>query len=156
MVNYPNPFNPETWIPFELKESSAVTVSIYDVTGLSCGSSTWATASRATHVAWRSGVLGRSERARGAGRQRGLLLRAPRGFLPGDSPDDDPQVDGDSHRAREDGSEIRPYDLHAGRLSDTSAKLTGPRDAMPANWCHGTSGTVRFCDALRTALSMIC
>ncbi|MBM3214765.1 T9SS type A sorting domain-containing protein [Candidatus Poribacteria bacterium] len=33
MTNYPNPFNPETWIPFELKEGSAVTVNIYDVAG---------------------------------------------------------------------------------------------------------------------------
>ncbi|MBM3213989.1 hypothetical protein FJZ36_03630 [Candidatus Poribacteria bacterium] len=33
MANDPNPFNPETWIPFELKEGSAVTVSVYDVAG---------------------------------------------------------------------------------------------------------------------------
>lgn len=33
MQNYPNPFNPETWIPYQLKESSEVTISIYDVSG---------------------------------------------------------------------------------------------------------------------------
>jgi hypothetical protein len=31
--NYPNPFNPETWIPFELSQSSKVTVVIYNVIG---------------------------------------------------------------------------------------------------------------------------
>ena len=31
LVNYPNPFNPETWIPFELSQDRAVTISIYDV-----------------------------------------------------------------------------------------------------------------------------
>jgi hypothetical protein len=31
--NYPNPFNPETWIPFQLSESASVRVSIYDATG---------------------------------------------------------------------------------------------------------------------------
>lgn len=31
--NYPNPFNPETWISYQLAESSAVTVSIYSVDG---------------------------------------------------------------------------------------------------------------------------
>jgi len=30
---YPNPFNPETWIPFELAEASAVTVQVYDTHG---------------------------------------------------------------------------------------------------------------------------
>jgi len=31
--NYPNPFNPETWIPFELSEDAKVTVTVYDVLG---------------------------------------------------------------------------------------------------------------------------
>ena len=33
MPNYPNPFNPDTWIPYQLSEVSTVTVKIYDVTG---------------------------------------------------------------------------------------------------------------------------
>jgi len=33
MANYPNPFNPETWIPFELAADAHVTVSIYDLVG---------------------------------------------------------------------------------------------------------------------------
>jgi subtilisin family serine protease len=33
LPNYPNPFNPETWIPFELSEASVATVSIFDATG---------------------------------------------------------------------------------------------------------------------------
>ncbi|MBI1926832.1 hypothetical protein HYR99_21635 [Candidatus Poribacteria bacterium] len=31
--NYPNPFNPETWIPYQLSEASDVTITIYDVGG---------------------------------------------------------------------------------------------------------------------------
>ena len=31
--NYPNPFNPETWIPFQLHKSARVHVSIYDTLG---------------------------------------------------------------------------------------------------------------------------
>ena len=31
--NYPNPFNPETWIPYQLAESAEVTLTIYDMTG---------------------------------------------------------------------------------------------------------------------------
>ena len=31
--NYPNPFNPETWIPFQLAQDARVTAKIYDVTG---------------------------------------------------------------------------------------------------------------------------
>ncbi|MDA1191189.1 MAG: T9SS type A sorting domain-containing protein [Candidatus Poribacteria bacterium] len=33
LPNYPNPFNPETWIPFELTEASDVSVHIYDLRG---------------------------------------------------------------------------------------------------------------------------
>ena len=31
--NYPNPFNPETWIPFQLHEDAHVRITIYDVLG---------------------------------------------------------------------------------------------------------------------------
>ena len=33
LLNYPNPFNPETWVPFYLAEDADVTLTIYDVDG---------------------------------------------------------------------------------------------------------------------------
>jgi hypothetical protein len=33
MQNWPNPFNPETWIPFQLSKGADVTITIYDVHG---------------------------------------------------------------------------------------------------------------------------
>ena len=33
LLNYPNPFNPETWIPFRLAEDADVMLTIYDVSG---------------------------------------------------------------------------------------------------------------------------
>ncbi len=33
LANYPNPFNPETWIPYQLAQPAAVTLSIYAVDG---------------------------------------------------------------------------------------------------------------------------
>lgn len=33
LQNFPNPFNPETWIPYQLREDSEVTIRIYDATG---------------------------------------------------------------------------------------------------------------------------
>lgn len=32
--NYPNPFNPETWIPYQLAAAANVTLTIYDVNGM--------------------------------------------------------------------------------------------------------------------------
>ena len=33
LANYPNPFNPETWIPYRLAEDANVTLTIYDLSG---------------------------------------------------------------------------------------------------------------------------
>ena len=33
LLNYPNPFNPETWIPYRLAEDAFVTLTIYDGRG---------------------------------------------------------------------------------------------------------------------------
>ena len=33
LPNYPNPFNPETWIPYQLAEPAEVTLTIYDMNG---------------------------------------------------------------------------------------------------------------------------
>ncbi len=33
LPNYPSPFNPETWIPFDLSAAADVAVTIYDPTG---------------------------------------------------------------------------------------------------------------------------
>ena len=34
LTNYPNPFNPETWIPYQLAAPADVAVTIYDVRGV--------------------------------------------------------------------------------------------------------------------------
>ena len=34
LPNYPNPFNPETWIPYHLSTDAEVTLTIYDVRGV--------------------------------------------------------------------------------------------------------------------------
>ena len=36
-ANYPNPFNPETWIPYQLAAPAAVTLTIYDMNGWQFG-----------------------------------------------------------------------------------------------------------------------
>ena len=34
LTNYPNPFNPETWIPYQLAQDSKVSITIYDTYGI--------------------------------------------------------------------------------------------------------------------------
>ena len=34
LANYPNPFNPETWIPYQLAKSADVSLTIYDIRGV--------------------------------------------------------------------------------------------------------------------------
>ena len=34
LPNYPNPFNPETWIPYQLANAADVTLTIYDMRGV--------------------------------------------------------------------------------------------------------------------------
>ena len=34
LANYPNPFNPETWIPYQLAAPAEVTLTIYDMNGV--------------------------------------------------------------------------------------------------------------------------
>ena len=34
LPNYPNPFNPETWIPYHLAKAANVTLTIYDMRGI--------------------------------------------------------------------------------------------------------------------------
>ncbi|MCY4434539.1 MAG: T9SS type A sorting domain-containing protein, partial [bacterium] len=34
LPNYPNPFNPETWIPYQLSEPAEVTLRIYSINGV--------------------------------------------------------------------------------------------------------------------------
>ena len=34
LANYPNPFNPETWIPYHLAHAADVTLTIYDLQGI--------------------------------------------------------------------------------------------------------------------------
>ena len=33
LLNYPNPFNPETWIPYQLAKATDVTVTIHSMNG---------------------------------------------------------------------------------------------------------------------------
>ena len=36
LANYPNPFNPETWIPYQLSKPADVSLTIYDIQGPCC------------------------------------------------------------------------------------------------------------------------
>ena len=64
LANYPNPFNPETWIPYDLAEDSEVEIHIYNLKGESVrrlsfgfqGAGTYRTRSRAAYWDGRNAV----------------------------------------------------------------------------------------------------
>ena len=73
--NYPNPFNPETWIPYQLAHAADVTLTIYDTKGvlvrqLDLG---YQQAGYYTNRT-RGSVLGRAQPLRRGGQERHLFL----------------------------------------------------------------------------------
>ena len=75
LANYPNPFNPETWIPYQLATPADVTLTIYNIQGrvvrdLDLGTSTCRDVSHSEP----RGVLGWQKRTRRVGRKRCLFL----------------------------------------------------------------------------------
>ena len=91
--NYPNPFNPETWIPYQLAESAEVTLTIYDINGqlirrLAVGhqaAGMYQSRSRAVYWDGRN-QLGESSR------QWTLFLHTDCGRFHGDTADDDSEI----------------------------------------------------------------
>ena len=86
-ANYPNPFNPETWIPYELAAPAEVTLTIYDMTGecssaFGSGTSTGGSVSESQSC----GVLGWSQWAWRVRRQWGVFLHAKGRRVHGDAP----------------------------------------------------------------------
>ena len=93
LANYPNPFNPETWIPYQLANPAEVTVTIYAANGavvrkLDLGhqrAGSYASRSRAAY--WD----GRNAQGEPVAR-RGLFLYAHGGEFRGDAEDAHPEI----------------------------------------------------------------
>ena len=63
LANYPNPFNPETWIPYELATDTNVTLTIYNAQGRGGSSlTTRSTSRRVLHRSPTGSVLGWAKR----------------------------------------------------------------------------------------------
>ena len=77
LANYPNPFNPETWIPYELATDTHVRLTIYNTQGVVIRSfAVWASVGWLLHGSGSCGVLGWSECAWRTGCERTLFLSA--------------------------------------------------------------------------------
>ena len=93
LANYPNPFNPETWIPYQLAESAEVTLMIYDINGelvrrLAVGHQ----AAGMYRIPKPCGLLGWTESAWRTCRQWALFLHAEGRRVLSDAADADTQV----------------------------------------------------------------
>ena len=79
LPNYPNPFNPETWIPFDLAESSRVTIAIYNEAGQTrADAGAGRPARRRLPRPIQSGALGRTQRLRRTCRKAAFITSAYR------------------------------------------------------------------------------
>ena len=94
LANYPNPFNPETWIPYQLASPAEVTLTIYDLNGgevrhLEVGHQAAGVYQSRSRAAYWDGRNGRGESvASGA-----LFLHVESGRVHGDTQDADKEVE---------------------------------------------------------------
>ena len=58
LPNYPNPFNPETWIPYQLANDADVTLTVYDMKGTPVRQSIWGISPQDTTRAGRKLLIG--------------------------------------------------------------------------------------------------
>ena len=91
--NYPNPFNPETWIPYQLATPAEVALAIYDINGQP-SSTIGGGASSGGYVpeSWPCSVLGRTKSTWRICRQRSLFLHIDCGRIHWHATDDDSEV----------------------------------------------------------------
>ena len=81
--NYPNPFNPETWIPYHLATDADVTITIYDAKGSDGASVRFGeSACGILHKSASRRVLGRPQRKGRVGCQWYLFLSTSGVFIP--------------------------------------------------------------------------
>ena len=84
LPNYPNPFNPETWLPYHLAHAADVTLTVYDTKGAVVRQLVLGHQPAGFYTARaKGGVLEWSQRKRGIGRKRFVFLSTPvRGIIP--------------------------------------------------------------------------
>ena len=94
LANYPNPFNPETWIPYQLAAPAEVALTIYDMNGgavrrLEIGHQSAGMYQRRSRAAYWDGRNGRG----GVRRQWYIFLYAEGGRVHGDTQDANKEVE---------------------------------------------------------------
>ena len=124
LPNYPNPFNPETWIPYHLAHAADVTLTIYDIKG---AVRVGASACGLLHRSVKSGVLGRLQRKWRIGGKWRLFLSTSCGSLWtfGASPEGlyCHKTDADSEVGAQNGKRNRVFETNS--VSEVRADLTG-------------------------------
>ena len=93
LPNYPNPFNPETWIPYRLGNDADVQITIFDTKGgVGAPAGSGASAGGVLRESEPRRVLGWPQCKRRICRKRRLFLSTPGGGLFASAPDGDCQV----------------------------------------------------------------